>query len=81
MGNILRKIRMPQRSKYGSKRLFLPIDRTNFNKNVNFTFPTKYYKESHNIMVAIGTNLYRYHRTFIRQLFSSLAQETILNTT
>ena len=50
-------------------------------KNINLTFPTKYYEDPHSLMVEIGPYLYKEHGYTILQLFSPLQKERTISTT
>ena len=79
-GNSLWEMIIAQCSKDSHKWLFIVVDRNNFNKNANFTSPTKYYKEAHNRMVRINHYLYIYHGESVLQFFLPMGQEMILHT-
>ena len=60
-----------------TKRIFDSIDRNLFNEKIKFSFTKKYYEELHNIIVIIGTNLFREHGAFVLHFFLPMDQDRI----
>ena len=49
---------MDQLFKYGTKCLFILVERNTYSNNINFSFPAKYFEDYHKHMVGIGLYLY-----------------------